>query len=86
MGTRAKKKAKGKMRKPDEEASTAEWAAWETQQTAARSEATERKDTMVPKKRAKPMKKPADDASEAEQEAWKKECDRLEKRRIQRDT
>ena len=76
----------GKMRKPDEGASAAEWAAWESQRTEARAEAADKKETRVPKKRAKPKQKPADDATEAEHEAWAKECNRLEKRRNRRDT
>ena len=76
----------GKMRKPDEGASAAEWAAWESQRTEARAEAADKKETTVPKKRAKPRQKPADDATEAEHEAWAKECNRLEKRRNRRDT
>ena len=77
--------AQGKMRKPTETATSAEWAAWEAQQEVARSEAAVRRATRVPKKRAKPQKRPADDAPVAEQEAWQKRCAMLEKRRIQRD-
>ena len=86
IGARPKKKSMGKMRKPDEGASAAEWAAWESQRTEARAEAADKKETRVPKKRAKPKQKPADDATEAEHEAWAKECNRLEKRRNRRDT
>ena len=86
IGARPKKKSMGKMRKPDEGASAAEWAAWESQRTEARAEAADKKETRVPKKRANPKQKPADDATEAEHEAWAKECNRLEKRRNRRDT
>ena len=80
-----KTEAQGKMQKPAETATPAEWAAWEAQREVARSEAEARGATRVPKKRAKSQQRPADDAPVAEQEAWQKRCARLERRRIQRD-
>ena len=62
--------------------------AWDDEQAVAKAVRAEKnaeeKATREPKKRAKPMMKPAADAPEAEWDAWKKECDRLDKKRIAR--